>query len=88
MDESMESCLARVTQALSHEITEDSLIVGMRLCDTEGCILTTDVRAKFERGNPAGIAAVLVLSSPDEWDRFMRFMLRYSDLNGLAFTPS
>ena len=71
--------------ALFRDITADSLITGMRLCDEEGVVETADVKAEFRRGNPAGITAVLVLSSPDEWNRFMRFMKRYSDKNGMGF---
>ena len=74
--------------ALFRDITADSLITGMRLCDEEGVVETADVKAEFRRGNPAGITAVLVLSSPDEWNRFMRFMTRFADQSGLAFTAA
>jgi len=74
--------------ALYREITPDSLIAGMRLCDAEGCMTTEDVRAKFVRGNPSGISAVVLLTNPDEWNRFMRFMKRYSDKNGMGFTAA
>ena len=74
--------------ALYREITADSLIEGMRLCDSEGCMVTQDVRAKFTRGNPAGISAVVLLTNPDEWARFMRFMKRYCERSGLAFTAA
>ena len=66
----------------------ESLITGMRLCDEEGVVATTDVKAKFHRGNPSGITAVLVLSNPTEWDRFMRFMTRFAAQSGLAFTAA
>ena len=74
--------------ALYREITPDSLIAGMRLCDAEGCMTTEDVRAKFVRGNPSGISAVVLLTNPDEWNRFMRFMTRFAAQSGLAFTAA
>ena len=75
-------------EALYRDLTVESLITGMRLCDEEGVVATTDVKAKFHRGNPSGITAVLVLSNPTEWDRFMRFMARFAAQSGLAFTAA
>ena len=74
--------------ALDHDIQADSLIAGMKLCDAEGCMVTQDVRAEFRRGNPAGITAVVLLTNPDEWSRFMRFMGRYSERQGLDFVAA
>lgn len=53
--------------------------------DEEGVIQTVEVTAKFVNGKPEAIEAVHVMRSPDEWDRFMRFMQRYAEENGLDF---
>ncbi|KAL7489719.1 hypothetical protein ACHAW6_015404 [Cyclotella cf. meneghiniana] len=63
-------------------------ITGMFLIDDEGEIKTTDVNAKFLNGKPQSIESVLVMQSPEEWDRFMRFMDRYAEANGLGFTKA
>jgi photosystem II protein len=39
-------------------------------------------------GKPQSIESVLVMNSPEEWDRFMRFMERYAESNGLGFTKA
>ncbi|KAL9188276.1 hypothetical protein ACHAXT_006654 [Thalassiosira profunda] len=48
-------------------------ITGMFLVDEEGEMSTTDVNASFVNGKPQSIESVLVMKSPAEWDRFMRF---------------
>ncbi len=63
-------------------------ITGMYLVDEEGELVTREVKGKFVNGEPAGIEAVILLKSVDEWDRFMRFMNRYAEENGLGFTKS
>ena len=63
-------------------------ITGMFLTDGEGEMSTTDVNARFMNGKPQSIEATLVLKSPGEWDRFMRFMERYGEANGLGFVKS
>ena len=46
---------------------------------------TEDVRAKFCERQPVGhFSAVVLLTNPDEWNRFMRFM-KHSDKNGMGF---
>ncbi|CAN8230145.1 unnamed protein product [Cochlearia groenlandica] len=60
-------------------------ITGLYMIDEEGVIQSTDVNARFINGKPEGIVAKHVMRSPKEWDRFMRFMERYSDQNGLQF---
>ena len=60
-------------------------ITGFFMIDEEGTIQSTDVNAKFINGKPAKIEAKYVMRSPKEWDRFMRFMERYSNANGLQF---
>ena len=63
-------------------------VTGMFLIDEEGELRTTDVNAKFMNGKPQSIESVLVMNSPEEWDRFMRFMERYAEANGLGFTKA
>jgi len=63
-------------------------VTGMFLIDEEGELRTTDVNAKFTNGKPQSIESVLVMNSPEEWDRFMRFMERYAESNGLGFTKA
>lgn len=60
----------------------------MFLADEEGELSTTDVNARFANGKPQSIEATYVMKSPAEWDRFMRFMDRYSEANGLGFNSA
>ena len=63
-------------------------VTGMYLVDEEGELVSRDVNAKFINGEPSGIEAVYVIKSVEQWDRFMRFMNRYAEQNGLGFTKS
>lgn len=63
-------------------------ITGLYMIDEEGVLQSVDVSAKFVNGKPAGIEAKYVMRTPREWDRFMRFMERYSQENGLQFVKS
>jgi photosystem II 13kDa protein len=67
------------------EITE---ITGMYLIDEEGELVTRDVKGKFLNGQPSGIEAVYVMKSVEAWDRFIRFMDRYSAESELGFSKS
>lgn len=60
-------------------------ITGFYMIDEEGVLQSVDVSAKFVNGRPARIEAKYIMRTPGEWDRFMRFMERYSDANGLQF---
>ena len=60
-------------------------ITGLFLTDEEGTMSTVDVSAKFINGKPAAIEAKYIMRSSTEWDRFMRFMQRYAEDNGLGF---
>lgn len=72
-------------QALSANGVE---VTGMYLVDEEGELVTREVNGKFINGEPAGIEATYVMKSEADWDRFMRFMNRYAEQNGLGFTKS
>lgn len=63
-------------------------ITGMFMEDEEGEISTTEVNANFANGKPQSIESVYVMKSPAEWDRFMRFMERYAEENGLGFNKA
>ena len=60
-------------------------ITGFYMIDEEGVLQSVDVSAKFINGKPARIEAKYVMRSLRDWDRFMRFMERYSQANGLQF---
>ncbi|GIL94388.1 hypothetical protein Vretimale_603 [Volvox reticuliferus] len=60
-------------------------ITGLFMVDDEGVLSTTDVKAKFINGKPQAIEAKYQMRSQFEWDRFMRFMDRYAEDNGLGF---
>ncbi|MGB3264782.1 MAG: photosystem II reaction center protein Psb28 [Microcoleus sp.] len=68
--------------------TSNQEITGMYMIDEEGEILTREVKAKFINGQPAGLEALYLMKSVAEWDRFMRFMERYSEANGLGFSKA
>jgi len=63
-------------------------VTGMFLIDEEGELSTTDVNAKFANGKPQEIESTYVMKSPEEWDRFMRFMTRYGEANGLGLNKA
>ncbi|MFM2432552.1 MAG: hypothetical protein RLZZ511_3766 [Cyanobacteriota bacterium] len=72
--------------ALAQDFTED--VTGMYMFDEEGEILTRDVKAKFINGQPAALEAKYVMASSAEFDRFIRFMERYSEANGMGLNKS
>ncbi len=73
-------------QAFDDESTVE--ITGMYLVDDEGEILTRDVKGKFINGKPSAIEAKLLMNSASEWERFLRFMDKYAEENGLGLTKS
>jgi len=72
--------------ALSRGNTED--ITGMYMVDEEGEIVTREVKGKFVNGKPEALEVLHLMRSAAEWDRFMRFMERYSEDHGLEFNKS
>lgn len=75
-------------KVLDAETGSKGTITGMYLIDEEGELITRDVNARFVNGKPQGIEAIYVMSEKKNWDRFMRFMERYSDENGLGFVKA
>lgn len=71
---------------LSSESSDD--ITGMYLVDNEGEIVTREVKGKFINGQARGIEALLVMRSKEEWERFLRFMDRYAEEQGLELNRS
>ncbi len=71
---------------LNSERTDE--ITGMYLVDEEGEIVTREVKGKFINGKPTSVEAIVIMNSPDEWDRFMRFMERYAQEQGLEFSKA
>ena len=68
--------------ALNGEIT------GMYMIDKEGVLETRDVSASFVNGKPQAVQSIYIMKSPKSWERFMRFMERYGESNGLVFTKA
>eukprot|EP00850_Spirogloea_muscicola_P019861 SM000201S05917 [mRNA] locus=s201:195134:196034:+ [translate_table: standard] len=60
-------------------------ITGLYMIDEEGILQSVDVSAKFVNGKPARIEAKYIMRNTRDWDRFMRFMERYSTINNLGF---
>jgi len=73
---------------LDKSTAKEGEITGMYLVDEEGTLETKDVNAKFINGKPQTIESVYIMKSPENWDRFMRFMERYGKSNGLSFTKA
>ena len=63
-------------------------ITGMYLIDEEGILETRDVNVYFVNGKPKTIESIYIMKNPTAWDRFMRFMERYGQTNGLIFTKA
>lgn len=73
---------------LDQTTSKDGEITGMFLIDNEGIIETRNVTAKFVNGKPQAIESIYIMKSPEEWDRFMRFIEKYSIKYGLIFTKA
>lgn len=63
-------------------------ITGMYLIDQEGILETRDVNALFINGKPEVIESIYIMKNNEAWNRFMRFMERYGQTNGLVFTKA
>ena len=73
---------------LDKSTAKEGEITGMYLMDEEGVLETRDVNARFVNGKPEVVEAIYIMKSPEAWDRFMRFMGRYGEINGLVFTKA
>ena len=63
-------------------------ITGMYLIDNEGTLETRDVYARFVNGKAEILESIYIMKSNEDWDRFMRFMQKYGEKNGLVFTKA
>jgi photosystem II protein len=75
-------------KVLDSDMSSKGTITGMYLIDEEGEIITRDVNARFVNGKPQGIEAIYIMAEKKNWDRFMRFMERYAEENGLDFVKA
>ncbi|NEP02779.1 MAG: photosystem II reaction center protein Psb28 [Symploca sp. SIO2E9] len=73
-------------KAFSRTSTKE--IQGMFMVDEEGEISTREVKGKFVNGEPKALEVVYIMTSKDDWERFMRFMGRYAENHGLGFQKS
>ncbi len=63
---------------------------SMRLIDTEGVISVEPSSVKFIFNGPEGddlerVECKFELDREDHWERFMRFMQRYAEANGMEY---
>lgn len=63
---------------------------ALKLTDSEGVITIEPSGVKFIFGGPEGddlkqVECTLTIDRDDHWERFMRFMHRYADANGMAY---
>jgi photosystem II protein len=70
------------------EDVPEGAITAMRMIDEEGEISTANVSARFSEGVPIGLLVRHEMITPAEWDRFMRFMERYAEANGMGFAKA
>ena len=66
---------------------------ALTLTDSEGVITIEPSGVKFIFGGPEGddlrqVECTLAIDRDDHWERFMRFMHRYADANGMAYGES
>lgn len=74
----------------SAEDVPKGAITAMTMIDEEGELATPDVSARFSTGDgtPTGLICRYEMTSVAAWDRFIRFMGRYGEANGLNFNKS
>jgi photosystem II Psb28-2 protein len=63
---------------------------GMKLIDSEGEITVEPSSVKVIFGGPDGddlerVECTLAIDQEDHWERFLRFMNRYAEANGMAY---
>lgn len=73
---------------LSRNVPKEGEITGMYLIDDEGILETRDVYALFVNGKPKSVESIYIMKSHDDWNRFMRFMEKYGENNGLIFNKA
>jgi photosystem II protein len=73
---------------LDKSLTLTGEITGMYMIDKEGVLETRDINVNFVNGKPQAIESIYIMKSSQDWERFMRFMERYGESNGLVFTKA
>jgi len=63
-------------------------ITGMYLIDKEGILETREINTLFVNGKAEAVESIYIMKSLEAWNRFMRFMDRYGQANGLVFTKA
>ncbi|HIK43428.1 MAG TPA: photosystem II reaction center protein Psb28 [Leptolyngbyaceae cyanobacterium M65_K2018_010] len=63
---------------------------ALKMIDEEGVITIEPSGIRFIFGGPEGddlerVECTLTIDREDHWDRFMRFMHRYAEANGMAY---
>lgn len=63
---------------------------ALKLTDEEGVITIEPSGIRFIFGGPEGddlerVECTLIIDREDYWERFMRFMHRYAEANGMAY---
>ncbi|MCF2969904.1 photosystem II reaction center protein Psb28 [Synechococcus sp. Nb3U1] len=59
-------------------------ILGMTMIDEEGELTTRDIKAKFLNGEFKALEVTYEMSNEAEWERFLRFMERFSASNEMG----
>jgi photosystem II protein len=59
-------------------------ILGMTMIDEEGELTTRDIKAKFLNGEFKALEVTYDMENEAEWDRFLRFMERFSAGNEMG----
>jgi photosystem II protein len=73
-------------EALAPETMGD--ITGMFMVDSEGELVTREVKARFVNGKASALEATYTWKSTDDFERFMRFAQRYAESHDLGFSGS
>ena len=73
---------------MTGETASTNEILGRYMIDEEGEIITRNVNAKFINGKSAGIEAIHKIDGQYEWERFLRFMNRYAEENGMSLNKA
>jgi photosystem II protein len=75
-------------RCMTGESAATNEILGMYMIDEEGELVTRNVNAKFINGKSAGIEATYKISGEGDWQRFLRFMNRYAEANGMSLNKA
>jgi photosystem II protein len=87
-DTSVATFIFDAPKCMTGENASTNEILGMYMIDEEGEMVTRNVNAKFINGKSAGIEAIHKLNGENEWQRFLRFMNRYAESNGMSLNKA